>query len=144
MGLEAYGDYSLEEGEYIMKIATKVALNMEAINTLANAAVEAHKQTTQAIADDIVTSQVTPKDTGKLESTEAVETSEAANGETSISFDTPYARRVYFHPEFNFHHDKNINAKGLWMQDYIDGDKAEFVTDEFAKDFKANAKGVIK
>jgi hypothetical protein len=128
----------------MMKVKATVELNQDAIDTLIEAAQQAHKQATQAIADDILVSQVVPKDTGKLEGTMAVDTSTVADGSTSISFDTVYARRLYFNPQFNFHRDKNANAQGMWMQSYIDGDKAEMVRDEFAKSFKENAKGVIK
>jgi hypothetical protein len=127
-----------------MNVKATITLNQKNINTLIQAAQEAHKQATQAMADDILASQVVPKDTGKLESTMAVDTSAVASGETAITFHTVYSRRLYFNPQFNFHQDKNANAQGMWMQSYIDGGKAEFVKNEFSKAFKDNAKGVIK
>lgn len=127
-----------------MVVKATVTLNIPNINKLIQAAQEAQKQTTYTVKDDIIDTQVTPKLTGNLESTASVDESNVENGETSISFDTPYARRMYFHPEYNFHQDKNANAQGLWMQSYIDGDKQEMVADEFAKAFKNNAGGIIK
>ena len=127
-----------------MVVKATVTPNIENINKLVQAAQEAQKQATNAIKDDIIATQVTPKLTGNLEGTASVDVSNVENGETSISFDTPYARRMYFHSEYNFKQDKNANAQGLWMQSYINGDKQEMAADEFAKAFKDNAKGVIK
>lgn len=92
--------------------------------------------TAEAIKSDIVTSAVVPKDTGELERSGFVDTSNIDKGEVSILFDTPYARRLYWHPEFNFRKDKNPNAQGKWMQAYIDGDKKNFARETFAKFMK--------
>lgn len=44
---------------------------------------------------------------------------------------TPYARRMYYHPEYHFHkekwkdkrgeHDGNANARGEWYEDWLPG-----------------------
>lgn len=36
--------------------------------------------------------------------------------ETSVSWHTPYARRLYYNPQYNFSKDKNPNASGLWFE----------------------------
>ena len=66
------------------------------------------------------------------------------NGITHISFDTPYARRLYWHPEYNFRNDKNINAQGKWMDAYINGEKDDFMKNAYLIFLKMNSKGVIK
>lgn len=50
-----------------------------------------------------------------------------------IISDTPYARRLYFHPEYNFYKGENPNAGGKWFQPYIDGNKKDFAAKTFAK-----------
>ncbi|HWI50264.1 MAG TPA: minor capsid protein [Rummeliibacillus sp.] len=37
-------------------------------------------------------------------------------GEGLIVWDTPYARRLYYNPQYNFSKDKNPNAGGLWFE----------------------------
>ena len=127
-----------------MKAKVTVKLDRAKINTLINARNKALEQTTEAILSDIKTSAVVPKDTGELERSGFVDLSKLDDGIASIIFDTPYARRLYWHPEYNFRHDKNINAQGKWMQSYIDGDNKEFVTDTYKHFFKIFSKGVIK
>lgn len=145
MGFETHGDNSVRKGERsIMNVKVTVKLNSSNINALVAAAQEAHKQTTMLIKDDIINSQVVPKLTGALEESCEVDISEVSAGHTSINFDRPYAARLYFHPEFNFHQDKNKNAQGMWMQDYIDGGKDGFAKENLSKLFKELSKGVIK
>ncbi|MDM1006154.1 hypothetical protein QTJ04_07775 [Clostridium perfringens] len=127
-----------------MKAKVTIKLDRTKINTLINARNKALEQTTEAILSDIKTSAVVPKDTGELERSGFVDLSKLDDGIASIIFDTPYARRLYWHPEYNFRHDKNINAQGKWMQSYIDGDNKEFVTDTYFKFLKMFSKGLIK
>lgn len=127
-----------------MKAKVTVKLDRAKISTLINARNKALEQTTEAILSDIKTSAVVPKDTGELERSGFVDLSRIDSGVTSIIFDTPYARRLYWHPEYNFRQDKNANAQGKWMQSYIDGDNKEFVTDTYKHFFKMFSKGVIK
>jgi hypothetical protein len=37
-------------------------------------------------------------------------------GEGRIVWNTPYARRLYYNPQFNFSKDRNPNARGLWFE----------------------------
>ncbi|MGH0601145.1 minor capsid protein [Bacillus mycoides] len=37
-------------------------------------------------------------------------------GEGHVGWDTPYARRLYYNPQYNFSHDVNANAQGLWFE----------------------------
>lgn len=60
-----------------------------------------------------------------------------------IVFDTPYARRLYWHPEYDFRQDKNQYAGGLWMQTYIDGDKRHFVKETYGKFLKQLGGGLV-
>lgn len=127
-----------------MKAKVTIKLDRTKINTLINARNKALEQTTEAILSDIKTSAVVPKDSGELERSGFVDLSKLDDGIASIIFDTPYARRLYWHPEYNFRQDKNINAQGKWMQSYIDGDNKEFVKDTYFKFLKMFSKGLIK
>lgn len=127
-----------------MKAKVTIKLDKSKLNTLIEAQKKALEQTTEAILSDIKTSAVVPKDSGELERSGFVDLSKLDNGITSINFDTPYARRLYWQPEYNFRQDKNTNAQGKWMQSYIDGDNKEFVTDTYKHFFKMFSKGVIK
>lgn len=37
-------------------------------------------------------------------------------GEGELIWDTPYARRLYWNPSFNFSKDRNPNARALWFE----------------------------
>lgn len=127
-----------------MSSKVTIKLNNSNINTLIEAQKQALEMTVQAILTDIITSAVVPKQTGELERSGFVDNSQLEKLVVSIVFDTPYARRLYFHPEYNFRTDKNMNAQGLWMQSYIDGDKKDFIKETYTKFLKECSKGLIK
>ncbi|AJH78126.1 MULTISPECIES: minor capsid protein [Heyndrickxia] len=70
-----------------------------------------------------------PKDKGTLERS-SLQASDLERGE--IVWDTPYARRLYYHPEYNFSKDKNPHARGLWFDEAkaVRGDKWVAVAQE--------------
>lgn len=37
-------------------------------------------------------------------------------GNGHIEWKTPYARRLYYNPQYDFSHDVNPNAQGLWFE----------------------------
>ena len=49
----------------------------------------------------------------------------------------PYARRLYYHPEYNFHKEENPDAKGRWLEDWMPGGRKEnFVQETFAENLR--------
>lgn len=126
-----------------MNIEVKAELYDDKINALEKARQQALEMTVQAVLSDIKTSATVPKDTSALEDSGFTET-DVGNMVASIIFDTPYARRLYWHPEYNFRTDKNPNAGGLWMQPYIDGDKKDFIKNTYKKFLKRLSGGLIK
>lgn len=38
-------------------------------------------------------------------------------GQGHIEWQTPYAKRLYYNPQYNFRKDKNPNARGLWFEE---------------------------
>lgn len=58
-----------------------------------------------------------------------VDISDSAQGRVRIVSSTPYARRLYYHPEYNFDKGENPNAGGEWYKDWLPGG----VNEDFAK-----------
>lgn len=86
-----------------------------------------------ALKSDLVQSQTMPFDTGKLQNRNTfIDSSKKEEGVVCIVSDTPYARRVYFHPEFKYKQDKNAKAGGLWFNPYISGTKKTFLSKAFS------------
>lgn len=126
-------------------MAVRVEFDRAKINKLAEAQIRALEMTAEAVSSDIVASQVVPKDVGTLERNRYTETSQSREGKAAVGFNTPYARRLYWHPEYNFRTDKNPNAQGRWMDMYLKGgDKENFAQDTFTKFLKQLAGGIIK
>lgn len=124
-----------------MSVKVTIKLDNAKISMLEEIQKRAFEMTVEAVLSDIKTSAVTPKQTGELERSGFVEIKDMV---ASIIFDTPYARRLYYHPEYDFRRDKNANAQGLWMQSYIDGDKKDFIKETYMKFLKQLSKGLIK
>ena len=133
-------------------VKSTVKLNMPVLKRLTAAAQVSLAQTAEAIHTNVVQSQVMPRDTGTLQNESTfVYTQDIANGKVELISSTPYVRRLYYHPEYNFHqspwvddkgkrHEGNANAKDRWLDDYLkDGKKRNFAPDTFAKLYKKNA-----
>lgn len=122
----------------MIKVNSSVKLNMSAIRKLTGAAVTALEQTAEALHTEVVQAQVVPRDTGNLQNESMfVDTSESANGKVSIVHSTPYARRLYFHPEYKFNKSENPNAKGKWFADWMEGGKyADFASKAFKEIYR--------
>lgn len=130
-------------GRSVGKVTIK--LDQGALNELQGGLIDALELTATEVLTDIRDSQVVPKDTGKLEESGFVDDIELQQGKAAVVFDTPYARRLYWHPEYNFRTDKNPNAQGLWMDMYLPGgEKQHFIKRTFMKFWKKLSKGLIK
>lgn len=124
-----------------MKCTSRIKINQNAIKQLSQAAVTSLEQTTEALHTEVVQAQVIPRDTGLLQG-EAFffDYSQSKNGRTSLVHSTPYARRLYFHPEYNFKKTENPNAKGKWFEDWIPGGKdSDFAQKTFKELYRRNA-----
>lgn len=86
-----------------------------------------------AMRDDLIQSQTMPFDTGTMQNKSmSVDSSKKEQGQVRLVTDTPYARRLYFHPEYNFRKDKNPNAQGKWLETYITGQKKNYLVKAFS------------
>lgn len=106
----------------MIKVKSSVKLNMPQIQQLTQAQVTALEQTAEALHTEVVQAQVFPFDTGNLQNESTfVDYSESGKGKVSIVSSTPYARRLYFHPEYHFRKGENPDARGKWYADWIPG-----------------------
>lgn len=115
-----------------MKVNVK--LNYGNINKINKLAERALIETADATKSDLIDSQTMPMDSGQLQNRSTfVDKSDSRKGVVSIVSDTPYARRLYYHPEYNFKTDKNSDAGAMWFHPYIDGNKKAFCKNAFKR-----------
>lgn len=132
-----------------MKVTSKIKINQTAIKAITAKAQLALEQTADLLQTEIQQAQVIPRMDGHLQGEAMfVDKSESKYGRVSIVHSTPYARRLYYHPEYNFHkskwkdkndreHDGNPNAKAHWFEDWQKGGKHEdFCNKSFAKNMR--------
>lgn len=115
-----------------MKI--KIKLNQQKIHSIENALKEAAVETMEAVHTDLVTSQTMPFDTGDMQNNQTF-VEPAENGAVLIT-GSPQARRLYYHPEYNFQTGKNANAGAYWLETYLTGNKKDFVKVNFIEALK--------
>jgi len=114
-----------------MQVKSSVTLNFPRIRQLTQAAITALEQTGEALHTEVVQAQVMPFDTGHLEEDATfVDYSDSADGIVRIVSSTPYVRRLYYHPEYNFQTDENPFAGGEWFEPWLPGG----ISQDFAKD----------
>lgn len=121
-----------------MQVRSTVKLNMARIQELTAASVRALEKTAEALHTEVVQSQVFPRDTGQLQNEATfVDYSESSQGKVTLVSATPYARRLYYHPEYHFRKDENPNARGEWYEDWLPGgSRADFASKAFKKFYK--------
>ena len=122
----------------MIKVSSKVKLNMPKIKQLTQAQVAALEMTAEALHGEVEQAQVFPFATGNQQNESTIEDdSNSKNGKVSIVSSTPYARRLYFHPEYHFSKDENPNAKGKWYADWLPGGKeADFAVNAFKQIYR--------
>lgn len=122
----------------MIKVSSKVKLNMAQINLLERAQVVALEQTAEALHAEVIQAQVFPRDTGALQNESTyVDYSKSNEGKVTIVSSTPYARRLYFHPEYDFQKTANPHAKGRWYEDWMPGGRdAEFCANAFKQFYR--------
>ena len=119
------------------KVSSTIKLYPHKIKQLTSAQVQALEMTAEALRADVVQAQVMPRDTEHLQNESTfVDTSQSKSGTVSLVSSTPYARRLYFHPEYNFQTKENPNAQGKWYEDWISGKKKDFCQKAFTSFFK--------
>lgn len=126
--------------------SVKITLNDSAIAKIEESKEKAMRIVLDAVENDVSMRQVVPFRDGDLKdsvSTGIFKDTDKVIG--WIGWNTPYARRLYFHPEYNFRQDKHANAQGLWMEYYQRENKGfQWLQEAYATALKMSAGGVIK
>ena len=118
-------------------VKVSVKMNDRKILLLSKAQKQAALLTMEALKRDIEKSEVVPRNRGTLEESVVVNTGFFNKGALKLEYNTPYARRLYYHPEYNFSHDENENAQGKWLEAYTSGEKKDYARDVYKKIFKS-------
>ena len=121
-----------------MQVKSTVKMNFPRINQLTRAAVTALELTAEALHTEVVQAQVFPFDTGNLQNESTfVDKEDSAQGRVRMVSSTPYARRLYYHPEYHFSTEENPNARGEWYEWWLPGGKNEaFAKNAFKQFYK--------
>lgn len=121
----------------------EIKLDKQAIKNIENAAKAAALEAMEKLRKDLLDSETMPFDTGDMQNNQtfvSVEGEETINGEETYSVSlvtgSPQARRLYYHPEYQFQQGHNDNAGALWLEPYISGNKKGFIKQEYIKALK--------
>lgn len=122
-------------------VSSKIKLNMPAVKQIDKAKVAALRMTGDALLTQVKNTQVMPFDTGNLQNENTfVDYAQSWNGVVKIVSSTPYARRLYFHPEYNFSREENIAAGGKWLTPWlVGGPRQNFCSKAFVRLFRKEA-----
>ena len=112
-----------------VQVTSRIELNYSVLNMLDNAQFEALAQTADATLTELRDRQVMPFDTGNLQN-DSTFVDDSQKDKVSIVSSTPYARRLYFHPEYNFRRGNNASAGGKWFDSFLNDD---FIVSAYAK-----------
>lgn len=122
-----------------IQVKSTIKLNEAKLNELTKQQYISLAQTADAVLTDIRDEQLMPFDNGNLQNdSTSVDDSQRVQGRVSVVSTTPYARRLYFHPEYDFRRNNNARAGGKWFEPYISGSKKEFIVNAFKTLFKRN------
>ena len=121
-----------------MQVKSTVKMNFPRIKQLTQAAVTALEMTAEALHTEVVQAQVMPFEAGNLQNESTfVDYSESRQGKATLVSSTPYARRLYYHPEYNFQTDENPFAGGEWYEPWLPGGVSQdFARNAFKRFYK--------
>lgn len=109
-----------------MQVKSTIKMNMPRIRQLTQASVTALEMTAEALHTEVLQSEIMPFETGNLQNESTfVDYSDSSKGKVQLVSSTPYARRLYFHPEYNFQTEANAFASGQWYEPWLPGGISE-------------------
>lgn len=122
----------------MIRVDSTVRLNMPLLRQMTDAAVTALEQTAEALHTEVVQAQVVPRDTGTLQNESFfADYSESRSGKVTLVHAEPYARRLYFHPEYHFKKDENPNARGKWFEEWLPGGReSDFAVNTYMRIYR--------
>ena len=122
-----------------VSVTSTIKLNTSKLDFLDKQQYISLAETADALLTEIKDEQVMPFRTGNLQNDSTfVDDNKRMEGRVSIVSTTPYARRLYFHPEYNFNRGNNAHAGGKWFEPYVSGDKADRPKEIYKELFKRN------
>lgn len=112
-----------------VEVTSRIKLNLGTLGKLDRVQQEVLGQTADATLTELRDRQVMPFDTGNLQN-DSTFVDDTQKNKVSIVSTTPYARRLYFHPEYNFRRGNNAKAGGEWFSSFLNDD---FIKNTFAE-----------
>ena len=112
-----------------VQVSSRVELNMSVLNMLDNAQFDALAMTADATLTELRDRQVMPFDTGNMQN-DSTSVDDSQKTTVSIVTTAPQARRLYFHPEYNFKRGNNASASGKWFESFSNDD---FIASAYAR-----------
>lgn len=121
-----------------MRVDSRVRMNFARIKQLTQAAITALEKTAEALHTEVIQAQVMPFETGNLQDENTfVDYKDSKHGKVALVSSAPYARRLYYHPEYNFQTDENPFAGGEWYEPWLPGGiNQNFAKETFRKIYK--------
>ena len=121
-----------------MRASSTVRMNFPWLRQLTQAQIKALEETAEALHTEVVQAQVIPFDSSNLQNNSTfVDYTNVQTGRAVLSSTAPYARRLYFHPEYHFDKGENSNARGKWYGDWLQGGKhQDFCQKAFAESYR--------
>lgn len=122
-------------------VTCRIKLFKPVVRQLSAAVAPALTKTAEAVHTDLVQSQKMPFGIGTLQNDSTfVDDTEANDGTVYLVSSTPYARRLYYHPEYHFSTEENADAGGRWLDDYFPGgSKQDFAQNAFNRFYAQEA-----
>ena len=119
-------------------VNSTVTINLPKLEQLTAGAGRALELTAAALLSEVKNAEVFPFKTGNLQNESTfVDSGHSSEGSVELVSDTPYARRLYYHPEYNFNREFNIAAGGEWYKPWLPGGtQDDFVQKTFEKFYK--------
>ena len=112
-----------------VQVTSRIELNMSVLNMLDKAQLDALAMTADATLTELRDRQVMPFDTGNLQN-DSTFVDDSQKTTVSIVTTAPQARRLYFHPEYNFKRASNSRAGGKWFESFLND---TFIQNAYAK-----------
>ena len=107
---------------------------------LAGAVAPAMEKTIDALKTEVINSTRMPFDIGDMQNNQTFSETKV-NGdivEAQLITASPQARRLYYHPEYNFQK-KNPKAGAYWLEPWIAGQHKDFAKETFKKQYREEA-----
>lgn len=104
-----------------VRVSSTIRIDTRALDMLDNAQLEALAMTGDATLTELRDRQVMPFDTGNMQN-DSTFLDDSQKGKVSIVTTAPQARRLYFHPEYNFKRGNNHSAGGKWFESFLNDD----------------------